>query len=54
MVNRALVEAMHDENLLVSVWTPNTPDEIHAMIEAGVDGIASDRPDWVINAANSQ
>lgn len=54
MVNRALVEAMHDENLLVSVWTPNTPDEIHAMIEAGVDGIASDRPDWVINAVNSQ
>lgn len=50
MVTRELVDAMHDENLLVSVWTPNTQEDIAAMLAAGVDGIASDRPDWVLSA----
>lgn len=51
MVDRALVEAMHAENVMVSVWTPNTAEEIQTMVDAGVDGIASDRPDLVLKAA---
>jgi glycerophosphoryl diester phosphodiesterase len=50
MVNADLVEALHAENLLVTVWTPNTREEIHNLVAAGVDGIASDRPDWVLEA----
>ncbi len=50
LVDRELVDAMHREDLLVSVWTPNTKAAIQSMLEAGVDGIASDRPDWVIEA----
>ncbi len=50
MVDKGLVDAMHRENLLVSVWTPNTPKDIAAMVAAGVDGIASDRPDLVLQA----
>lgn len=43
-----LVEAMHRQNLMVSVWTPNTQSAIQSMIDAKVDGIASDRPDLVL------
>lgn len=50
MVDRELVDRMHKENLKVSVWTPNTASAIRAMVEAGVDGIASDRPDLVLQA----
>ncbi|NMP23159.1 glycerophosphodiester phosphodiesterase [Sulfobacillus harzensis] len=50
LVTKDLVDAMHRENVLVSVWTPNTKDDIRSMVDAGVDGIASDRPDWVIDA----
>lgn len=50
LVNRELVDAMHKQNLQVTVWTANTPGDIQAMVDAGVDGIASDRPDWVLQA----
>lgn len=50
MVNRQLVDAMHEQQLTVSVWTPNTPEEIETMIQASVDAIASDRPDLVLKA----
>lgn len=49
-INRDLVDAMHRENLKVTVWTPNTRHDIEDMVHAGVDGIASDRPDWVLEA----
>jgi len=32
------------------VWTPNTPEEIASMIDAGVDGIISDYPERVLQA----
>ena len=53
LVSKPLVDAMHQEGLLVTVWTPNTRDDIQAMLDAGVDGIASDRPDWVLQAVRS-
>lgn len=48
LVTADLVNAMHAENLLVSVWTPNSDEDIAKMLAAGVDGIASDRPDRVL------
>lgn len=50
LVTRDLVQAIHAEHLLVSVWTVNTPTAIQSMIDAGVDGIGSDRPDLVLAA----
>lgn len=50
MVTGDLVDALHQKDLLVTVWTPNTREDIQNMIVAGVDGIASDRPDWVLEA----
>lgn len=39
------VSQCHDGGIQVSVWTPNTEEEIRAMIDIGVDAIATDRPD---------
>ena len=50
MVNQQLVEEMHQEECLVTVWTPNSREDIALMVAAGVDGIASDRPDWALEA----
>lgn len=44
------VDKCHKEGVQVSVWTPNTEEEIAASIAAGVDSIASDRPDLVLKA----
>lgn len=52
LVTAELVDAMHQEDMLVSVWTPNSKEAIQHMLNIGVDGIASDRPDWVIALSN--
>ena len=43
-----LVDEAHELGLRVIPWTVNEPDDIRAMIELGVDGIISDRPDLVL------
>jgi glycerophosphoryl diester phosphodiesterase len=50
LVDERLVSEMHRDGILVSVWTPNTREAIEASVSIGVDGIASDRPDWVLEA----
>lgn len=46
------VDKCHSGGILVSVWTPNSEKEIAGAIAAGVDSIASDRPDLVLKALN--
>lgn len=46
------VELCHKGGIQVSVWTPNSEDEIRLALDAGVDSIASDRPDLVLKALN--
>jgi glycerophosphoryl diester phosphodiesterase len=41
----------HQLGLTVVVWTVNKPDDMDAMIGLGVDGIISDRPDLLRQAA---
>lgn len=50
LVNRDLVRDMHQEGILVGVWTVNDPAAIAAMVDADVDAIGSDRPDLVLRA----
>lgn len=45
------VDKCHEGGILVSVWTPNTEEEITGALDVGVDSIASDRPDLVLQAA---
>jgi glycerophosphoryl diester phosphodiesterase len=44
-VNPALIAESHSLGLAVVVWTVNKPADIARMIDIGVDGIISDRPD---------
>jgi glycerophosphoryl diester phosphodiesterase len=43
MVDRELVERAHAMGLAVNVWTVNAPDDLRAMVDAGVDTVITDR-----------
>jgi glycerophosphoryl diester phosphodiesterase len=46
-VDEANLQEAHDLGLAVVVWTVNEPEQIARMLDMGVDGIISDRPDRV-------
>ncbi|MDN4999517.1 glycerophosphodiester phosphodiesterase [Bradyrhizobium sp. GCM10027634] len=53
-VTAALVTEAHTLALRVVVWTVNKPDDMARMIEFGVDGIISDRPDLLRQVAGEK
>ena len=53
-VTAALIEEAHALGLRVVVWTVNKPDDMARMIELGVDGIISDRPDLLRQVAGEK
>src|SRR5689334_2340192 len=50
-VTPALIAEAHDLKLRVVVWTVNKSEDMARLIEAGVDGIISDRPDLLRKVA---
>lgn len=50
----ALIAESHALGLKVVVWTANQPEDIAHLIEMGVDGIISDRPDLLRKVAGEQ
>jgi glycerophosphoryl diester phosphodiesterase len=49
-LNETTLREAHDLGLKVVVWTVNNPAQIKKMLDLGVDGITSDRPDLVRQA----
>lgn len=47
-LGKEYVDLCHASGIKISVWTPNAEKDIEDMIAAGVDAIASDRPDVVL------
>lgn len=45
VVTESFVERCHDIGLPVHVWTVDDPDEMHLLLDRGVDGIIADRVD---------
>jgi len=52
-ISKNYVDKCHAGGIKVSVWTPNDEKSILSSLEAGVDAIASDRPDLVIRLINN-
>jgi glycerophosphoryl diester phosphodiesterase len=50
-VDPALIAEAHGLGLKVVVWTVNDPDDMARLIDMGVDGIISDRPDLLRRVA---
>jgi glycerophosphoryl diester phosphodiesterase len=46
-VDAAAIKEAHDLGVRVIVWTVNDPAQIARLLDLGVDGIISDRPDFV-------
>jgi glycerophosphoryl diester phosphodiesterase len=42
------VRAAHERNIRVDVWTIDEPEEMNRMLDMGVDGIITDRPDLLM------
>lgn len=53
-VDRALIDESHRLGLTVVVWTVNEPADMARMIDMGVDGIISDRPDLLRKVAGKK
>jgi glycerophosphoryl diester phosphodiesterase len=53
-VTAELIAEAHALGLLVVVWTVNKPEDMARMIELGVDGIISDRPDLLRQVAGEK
>jgi len=42
-VSPALVDQVHEASLSLNVWTVNSPDDLRAMVDLGVDAVITDR-----------
>lgn len=51
IITKALVESIHQLNMRVDVWTVNDRATMQWLIEMGVDGIITDRPDILSDVA---
>jgi glycerophosphoryl diester phosphodiesterase len=51
IITPSFVEQAHAKNLFIQVWTVNEPEDMETLINLGVDGIMTDRPELLISIA---
>jgi len=44
VIDKRFVTAMKSRSLPVHVWTVNEPQEMHRLLDLGIDGLMTDRP----------
>ncbi|HUF38366.1 MAG TPA: glycerophosphodiester phosphodiesterase [Anaerolineales bacterium] len=49
VITQSFVNAAHRRNLEIHAWTINDPDKMQRLIEMGVDGIMTDRPEVLLD-----
>ena len=49
MVSKPLVDGWHQKGKVVIAWPANTPADVKMLIDYGVDGIITDRPDRLMD-----
>ncbi|MDA9091180.1 glycerophosphodiester phosphodiesterase [Porticoccaceae bacterium] len=54
IVTPSLVKAIHQLNMRIEVWTINDPQTMQSLMDMGVDGIITDRPDVLEGLVNPQ
>ncbi|HYJ68553.1 MAG TPA: glycerophosphodiester phosphodiesterase [Nocardioidaceae bacterium] len=54
VVTTRFTEEAHEGGLRVDVWTIDEPDEMREMLDAGVDGVMTDRPDLLAKVLASR
>ncbi|HEX8032056.1 MAG TPA: glycerophosphodiester phosphodiesterase [Vicinamibacterales bacterium] len=52
VVSRAFLRHVHREGHVVQVWVVNDGEDVQRLLDWGVDGIISDRPDIAVEARN--
>jgi glycerophosphoryl diester phosphodiesterase len=52
VVSRAFVRQVHKQGQVLQVWVVNERDDIRRLLDWGVDGIISDRPDIAVATRN--
>jgi glycerophosphoryl diester phosphodiesterase len=50
VIDQKLINAAHAAGIQVHAWTINDPEQMHRLLDLGVDGIITDRPD-LLNTA---
>jgi glycerophosphoryl diester phosphodiesterase len=50
IVTQGLIRALHAKGIAVHVWTVNVESDMHRLLDWGVDGLVSDRPDTLARA----
>lgn len=54
VVTPRLIRLAHDAGIEVHVWTVNEPDDMHRLLELGVDGLVTDRADLALEVIRSR
>jgi glycerophosphoryl diester phosphodiesterase len=53
-INRQFVKQAHEANLKIYVWTVDSPAKATKLLDAGVDGITTNRPEWLRVSMNTR